>query len=242
MAKIAAQAILAQDDFFKLPQQIVSTALHIWGGDEIAYQAARTILNKLEQNLTFLVFKAIKTLLHSHDEGDMILIHNVVDKINYKLRKKSSGFNRLYYDLLYLPLFDMPTHRDKVLRAFSAFRPTAPRLAKHNIFKVLNCYREYPGITCIKSELKTLCERILSGCTADVVYQRKEHPQKLILGHIGYALCHPELTVEATRAKEQLLAYGRLHPDFQQSSLYKDVAGVEIDLVEEGAEAGLALE
>jgi GTPase SAR1 family protein len=231
LAKTAAEQILAQEKFFsKLPFQIVSKALQILGSEETAYQAARTILINLTLIHTFLIFQAIKTLLQSNKKEDRGLIHAVVDEINQNLRSKSKGFNKLYYDLLYLPLFEIPTHLEKVRRAFSGYRPTAQRLTKYNAYQILNCYYEYPGISYFQDEVKALSERILSDCIADVEYQRKEHPHETTFGHIIYALQHPALSAEADKVKELLLSYGQQYPDFQQSGLYKKVTGIEVDL------------
>jgi RecA/RadA recombinase len=229
LAKTAAEQILAQEKFFsKLPFPIVSTALQILESEETAYQAARTILINLTLINTFLIFQAIKTLLQSNKKEDRGLIHAVADEINQNLRSKSKGFNKLYFDLLYLPLFEIPSHLEKVRRAFSGYRPTAQRLTKYNAYQILNCYYEYPGISYFQDEVKALSERILSDCIADVEYQRKEHPHETTFGHIIYALQHPALSAEADQAKELLLAYGQEYPDFQQSGLYKKVAGIEI--------------
>ena len=231
MAKTAAEIILAQEKFFStLPHQIVSTALQILGNEKAAFQAARTILINLKQIHTFLGFQAIKTLLYSNKGEDRVLIHKIVDKINHHLRNKSKGFSRLYYDFLYLPLFDMPTHQAKVRKVFSGYRPSAQRQAKYNAYQVLNCYNVYPGVTYFQAEVKVLSERILSGCIADIEFQYKEHPQELTFGHIVYALGHPALAAEAAQAKVHLRAYGQHQPDFQQSALYKEAAGIAVDL------------
>ena len=231
-AKTAAEIILSQDDFFStLPYQIVSRALQILKREGSALQAARTILNNLKQIYTFLVFQAIKTLLHSNIEEDRVLIHKIVDEINYHLRRESKGFSRLYYDLLYLPLFDIPSHQEKVNRVFTGYRPTAQRHAKYNAYRVLSCYNEYPDISYFQDEVKALSERILSGCIADIEFQRKEHPQDLIFGHISYALRHPALVADAAQAKKHILAYAEQYPDFQQSALYKEVTVMAVDFL-----------
>ena len=228
-AKKAAETILSQTDFFTLSHQIVSTALQILGCEESALQAAKTIVNNLKQSQPFLVFQAIKTLLLSNEEEDCVLIHKVVDEINLYFRSKNKGFMRLYYDLLYLPLFDIPTHHEKVRRVFNSYQPTAKRHAKHNVYKVLNCYNEYSGISYFQSKVKALCRSILSTCIIDIEYQYKEHPQELTFGHINYALRHPTLIAEAVLAKEKLLAYGQQHPNFQQTELYKEIAEIAVD-------------
>ena len=194
--------------------------------DKSALQAAKTIVNNLKQTNTFLVFQAIKTLLQSNKEDVRVLIRKVVDEINLDFRSENRGFMRLYYDLLYLPLFDIPTHRAKVQLVFSSYRPTAQKYAKHNTYKVLNCYNEYPRISFFQKEMEALCRRILSGCIADIEYQRKEHSQEQTFGHIGYALRHPALIAEAAQAKEHILAYGLQQPYFQQSTLYKEIAEI----------------
>ncbi|WP_459873545.1 hypothetical protein, partial [Endothiovibrio diazotrophicus] len=222
-AKTAAEIILSQDDFFStLPYQIVSTALRTLKHEESALQAARTILHNLKQTYTFLVFQAIKTLLHSNTDEDKVLIHKIVEEINYHLRSESKSFGRLYYDLLYLPLFKIPSHLEKVYKVFTGYRPTAQRHVKYNAFRVLSCYNEYPDISYFQAEVKALSKRILSGCIADIEFQRKEYPQALMFGHINYALRHPALVAEAVQAKKHILAYGQQHPDFQQSALYKE--------------------
>ena len=230
--KKAAETILEQPNFFStLPHQIVSTALQILKREKSAFQAASTILKNLKKIQPFLVFNAIKTLLQSNIEEDRVLIQKVVDVINCDLRSVSKGFGRLYYDLLYLPLFDIPSHQEKVKRVFSEYRPTAKRHAKHNTYRVLNCYNEYPDIYYFQAELKALSERILSSCIDDIDCQRKVHPQELIFGHISYALRHPALVAEAAQAKKHILAYAEQYPDFQQSALYKEVTVIAVDFL-----------
>ena len=230
VAKTAAETILSQNEFFStLPFPIVSTALQILGSDDAALQAARMILSNTMQVNTFLLFQAIKTLLQSGEETDRILIHEVVDNINNNLRSHSKGFNLLYYNLLYLPLFDMPTHQDKVRRVFSEYRPTAQILVKYNVYKVLNCHYECHIGSYFYAEVKELSERILLYSVADIECQRKKHPLELSLGHIRYALRHPELVAEVAQAKKHLLDYGQQYPDFQQTVLYKEAAGMVVD-------------
>ena len=100
------------------------------------------------------------------------------------------------------------------------------RNAKYNVHQVLNCFFEYPEKQYSPSEIKSLCRRILWQCIEDIEHQRKEHPSDQVHGHILHALHHPELPVEVAKAKAQLVAFGEQYPDFQETELYKEAAGL----------------
>ncbi len=221
-AKTAANTILAQPDFFKQPHQIVGTAMKLVEKDE-AITAGRKIFANRQNVNTFIVFSAIKSLLHSTEKNDSDLIKTVVDEINNELRYKSKAYDKLHFDLLYLPLFNIREHQERALQIIQGYKPSSNRNSKYNVYQILNCYTEYPEIKCFQQEIKMLCQNILLRCIDDIEYQYKDHPRELMFGHITLALQHPELRTLALEKVKDLVNYAKRNSDFKQSSFFERI-------------------
>ncbi|MFT5691583.1 MAG: hypothetical protein ACI92E_000912 [Oceanicoccus sp.] len=225
-AATAMTIILSQDDFLRTtPHSIIVTALKRAGATGAAFQAARTVLKHSSEANTFLVFAAIKTLLLSDKPEDSELNHQVVDKLNRHLGSGDNNSSRLYDDLLYLPLFDNPTHRERVLRCIKDYGPKESRQVKYNVFKILKCFSENPETACFKVEVESLSRGILHDCVEDIKYQLQSGTRAPLLAHIGLAIQHPALVAQAAKTSAELVAYGQQHVDFQASALYKQLLG-----------------
>ena len=217
----AAVQILQIDQFWKLPNEIVSTALSVIQDAPKSKIAARTILEKRQTINTFLSFRALKTLILSKDKKDLELIREPVLDIHYNLRHGSKKYGRLFYDLLYFPLFYIKEHQNQVLYHIKKYHPKGNRLVKHNIFKIINCYFEYPNQRYFEKEIKALCEDVLQSAVADIEFQYKKHRNDLLFGHIELSLQHPELKDLANQQIKALIAYGNKNEAFQNEVFYK---------------------
>jgi len=219
----AAKTILEQKAFIKLPFEIVSTALKILQNEETGKNAAKTILKRGFRLPTFLLFNAIKVLSNSEEDADKhlteIFVKDIYDKIKYP--QKTKGFVRLYYDLLYISLMDIPAHRKRVFNIIKSYKPKSVRNKKYNIFKVLKCYSDYPDIKYYKTEIINLCKRILEKWYEDVQYQVAKNPHELIFGHIDLAFSFAEPKELSLKAAKEIVSYGGIDKNFKQSQLYK---------------------
>jgi uncharacterized protein (DUF1778 family) len=226
--KNAAKTIFEQEEFFKLPPEIVSTALNILQNEETGKNAAKTILKRGFRLRTFLLFNAIKVLSNSEENADKhlteIFVKDIYDKIKYP--QKTKGFVRLYYDLLYIPLMDIPAHRNRVFNIIKSYKPKSVRNKKYNIFRLLKCYSDYPDIKYYKTEIISLCKRILEKWQEDVQYQFAKNPHELIFDHIDLAFSFAEPKELSLKAAKEIVSYGGIDKNCKQSQLYKTAMNI----------------
>ena len=230
--KTAAKTILQQPEFFKLPPQIVSTAIKLLSSTEEGKAAARTILQRgLRQN-TFLLSNALKQVALSNHSEDKQLVINFLNDITSALKTGASkGTQKLYFEILYLPLMEFDAHRSRVLGIIKNYKTCLPRNRKSNIYRVLKCYNDYPQISYFRTEIEALCTQILNSWQADIQYQLKNHPDNLLTAHIEQALMHQKMKELAKKKAREIINFADKEENkrFKSSGFYI-IAGNILDL------------
>jgi hypothetical protein len=206
--KERALAVLQVPGFYKLPKDIVCAVLKCLATEAAGKAAAAHILSDWMQYETFIVFNAVKVLAASAEKTDREALQDFLSNNAQAVRGKTmpAEIMRLYYDLLYLPLLHFDMHRKRVHEVISSFTPTVKRAVKLNIYRILCCYSQYPGIRYFQHEVKELCLRILDNWRYDISSQLKGDTDELIDLHIQMALCHPGIRTRAKKTAAEIVA------------------------------------
>jgi hypothetical protein len=191
--------------------------LKILRNEDIGKEASKIVLEKGGTLSTSLLFTAIEVLINSEDNYKNIAEEFVISYI-YNNMRQTNSFLRLYYDLLYLPLMNIPEHRNRVLNIITPYNPYLPRSKKYNVSQVLKCYSDFPDIKWFKDEIVNLRKNILESWLEDVKYQYENKPADLIFDHIELAFSMTDLPIKAAK---EMVDFGNRNSMFQQCKLYK---------------------
>jgi hypothetical protein len=216
-----AEEILQQPVFYKVSYQIVSTALKICQNDNIKFEKAKEILILFldDQRIhPVLIFSAIRAICKLPNQDANDLIHKVYTKI--KLQRDDKKFGRLYYDLLYLPLFQVHLHKQRVEFISKQYTYKSNSSKKEQLLRILKCYKEYQEARLDCLNISAVMNRILLNWKKDLAFQKQTNPNKIIDAHITLALTSIQSKSVSKKVAQEIVAYCDENMMLQNRGIY----------------------
>jgi len=222
------EKILKQKDFFKLPDSIVSHALRICQNEQLGKDKAKEILNLFVNNKsinTFLIFNSIRCYCIQKSKEE--IIEEVYIKISSLRNEKK--FGRLYFDLLYLPLFHIKRHHERVLNIIKTYAYDCTINQKRQLGTIFNCFKEYPdGHSDYFNKLELLCITNLNWLQ-DLKHQKKINPTKIIDLHIALSISNIRSKAESKKISKKIIKYCTNDTLLTQQTLFKTASEILIN-------------
>ncbi|HLO54117.1 MAG TPA: restriction endonuclease [Saprospiraceae bacterium] len=219
IGKDKSKEILDQKDFFKLPFEIVSYSLRIWQNDKLGKDKAKEILDLLINNKdvnTFLIFSSLRVFCIQESKEKIVeLVYSKINSI-----RKQKNYGKLYYDLLYLPLFHIGQHRKRVLDIIENYSYNSGLSQKRNLFFILNCFKEYPNERQHNFDIEELICNINLNWLQDLEYQKKISPTEIHDSHIALSISNIHSKSESKKIASRIVEYCKGNTLLTQQKLY----------------------
>jgi len=222
LGKEKAKEILNQKNFLKLPFQIISHSLRICQGEKLGTERAKEILELFisTKNINIsTVYNAIE--IYCKQKINDKILEDVYFKV--KTLRGEKRFGRLYYNLLYLPLYHINHHYQRCANAIHNYSYDWKGGEKRSLSYILNCFKEYPLIGQEYFMIDDLLSKINSNWYKDLEFQRKNNPNDIIDKHIELSISNDYSKPNSKKIAIQILDYCDRNTMLKRSTLFNTV-------------------
>ena len=147
------------------------------------------------------------------------IMYKVYDKICTSRKKRS--FGRLYFDLLYLQLFNIKGHFRRVSNVIKNYSYDCSIGQKRNLIIIMNGFKEYPEEHLSYFDIKELINNINSNWLRDLDCQKSISPTKIYDTHIALSISNTCSKLKSYNIAKEIVKYCSDSTMLKQQILFK---------------------